>query len=267
LSKRRNQIEETSPESANNQAKYTDSCGERKNDIRNFKNNASESIFRKGEYLRGRQIAFAATLILGIFLLCYSLYIGVMIGQNWFGAHANDMWHMNNYFVIEGKYAYAIFGLATMIIGGLATGIAMTAFLEYKRTRKIIIILAAAFIIAITMTGLGFNTLDFMLGYFYWTNETYPPPIQVAVIGPVDIWNFYFFFCVVPLWTSGFLMGSASAYFSFIYKPLQTAEEYIAKRNLGSMLHPTVGAKTYLAESKAVWRSSGSLQRNFDNIN
>ena len=61
-----------------------------------------------------------------------------MIGENWFGANAHDQWHMNNYFVIEGQYAYAIFGLATMIIGGLATGIAMTAFLEYKRTRKII---------------------------------------------------------------------------------------------------------------------------------
>lgn len=217
--------------------------------------------------MRGRQIALAATLILGIVLLCYSLYIGAMIGENWFGANAHDQWHMNNYFVIEGQYAYAIFGLATMIVGGLATGIAMTAFLEYKRTRKIIIILSAAFIVAIAMTGLGFNTLDFMLGGFYWTNQTYPPPVQVALIGSVDVWNFYFFFCVVPLWTSGFLIGSASAYFNFIYKPLHAAEEYITKRNLGAMLHPTGGQKVYLAESKVVWRTSGLVQRKFDNIN
>jgi hypothetical protein len=217
--------------------------------------------------VKGRQIALAATLILGVLLLCYSIYIGVMIGQNWFGIHAHHLWHMNNYFVIEGQYAYSIFGLATMVIGGLATGIAMTAFVEYTRTRKIIIILGAAFAVAIIMTGLGFNTLDFMLGCFYWTNETYPPPVQVAVIGSVDVWNFYFFFCVVPLWMSGFLIGAASAYFSFVFKPLHAAEEYIAKRNFGAMLHPTGGQKTYLAESKVVWRSSGSTRQSFDNKN
>jgi len=223
--------------------------------------------FGREKKLKGRRIALAATLILGILLLCYSLHIGVMIGQNWFGVNAHDQWHMNNYFVIEGQYAYAIFGLATMIIGGLATGIAMTAFLEFKRTRKIIITLAAAFIIAITMTGLGFNTLDFMLGCFYWTNQTYPPPDQVALIGPVDVWNFYFFFCVVPLWASGFLIGSASAYFSFTYKPLHAAEEYIAKRKTDLIFQPTAGQRTYFAESKAVWRSNCSVQQKFDNIN
>jgi hypothetical protein len=223
--------------------------------------------FGRERNLKGRQIALAATLIIGVILLIYSVQVGVMIGSDWFGAHAQDQWHMNNYFVIDGQYAYILFGLATLAIGGLATGIAMTAFHEYKRTRKIILILAAAFIVAIVMTGLGFNTLDFMLGSFYWTNQTYPPPIQVALIGPVDVWNFYFFFFVVPLWASGFLIGSASAYFSFVLKPLKAAEDYVAKKNLGAMIHPAGGQKTFLAESKVVWRNSESTRQVFDNTN
>jgi uncharacterized membrane protein YciS (DUF1049 family) len=83
--------------------------------------------------MRGRQIALCIAFILATVLLIYSLFIGVMIGADWFGKNAHDQWHMNNYFVIEGQYAYSIFGLAAMIIGGLATGIAMTASLNYQK--------------------------------------------------------------------------------------------------------------------------------------
>jgi hypothetical protein len=116
------------------------------------------------------------------------------------------------------------------------------------------------------MTGRGFNTLDFMLGCFYWTNQTYPSPVQVPLIGAVDVWNFYFFYCVVPLWASGYLMGSASAYFTFIYKPLQAAEAYVAKKNLGSILHQTQ-PNAYFAESKVHWRSQSVTSTTFDSTN
>ncbi len=223
--------------------------------------------FGRENNMRGRQIALATALILGAILLGYSLYVGVMIGADWYGKDATAEWHMNNYFVIEGQYAYSIFGLATMVIGGLATGIAMSSFFNYTKTKKVILILAAAFVVAIITTGLGFNTLDFMLGCFYWTNQTYPPPVQVPLIGGVDVWNFYFFFFVIPLWASGFLMGSASAYFTFIYKPLRAAEAYVAKKNLGSMLHQTGQPKAYLAESKVYWRNQGSIAKSFENTN
>lgn len=189
-----------------------------------------------------------------------------MIGADWFGAHAHDQWHMNNYIVLDAQYAYIIFGLTTMIIGGLATGVAMTSFLNYKRTKKTILILLTAFIIAIIMTGLGFNTLDFMLGCFYWTNQTYPPPVMVPLFGAVDVWNFYFFFFIVPLWVSGYMIGSSSAYFSFIYKPLRAAEEYVAKKNLTSMLHQTQ-PKAYFAESGSHWRHSAVTAKAFDSTN
>jgi hypothetical protein len=217
--------------------------------------------------MRGRQIALAIALTLGVILLCYSLYVGVMIGADWYGKEATFQWHMNNYIVMDAQYAYSLFGLATMAIGGLATGLAMSSFFNYTKTKKHILILTVAFFIAIVMTGLGFNTLDFMLGSFYWTNMTYPPPVQVVLFGPVDVWNFYFFFFVAPLWASGFLMGSATAYFTFIYKPLRAAEAYVAKKNLGAMIHQTSLQKEYVAESKVFWRNRSVLKETFENTN
>jgi len=215
--------------------------------------------------LRGKQIALIVALILGISLLCYSIYIGVMIGADWYGKDAEFQWHMNNYIVMDAKYAYSIFGLATMAIGGLTTGIAMSAFFSFNKTTKLALALMTTFFVAIVTSGLGFNTLDFMLGCFYWTNQTYPPPVQVWFFS-VDVWNFYFFFFVVPLWLGGFLIGSASSYFSFVYQPKRSAEEYLAKKNLTGMLKPTNG-KSYFVEAKVTSRYRGLIKENFDNTN
>lgn len=217
--------------------------------------------------MRGRQIALVVALILGVALLCYSLYIGVMIGADWYGPQATFQWHMNNYIVMDAKYAYSIFGLATMAVGGLATGLAMSSFFTFTKTKKHVLILMAAFFIAIATTGLGFNTLDFMLGNFYWTNMTYPPPVQVAFFGSVDVWNFYFFCFVVPLWLGGFLIGSASSYFGFVYQPKRQAAAYVAKKNLTRMLNQTQQPKGYLAESTVFSRSRGLIKETFENSN
>jgi hypothetical protein len=203
-----------------------------------------------------RHIALTLMLIAGAALLIYSLSIGVTtIGGYWFDEKATHLWHMNNYFVIEGQYAYSIFGLASMVIGGLATGLAMAAFFTATKTRKHILLLLAAFFIAIAMSGLGFNTLDFMLGDFYWTNMQYPPPVQVPLMGAVDVWNFYFFFFVVPLWAGGFLIGSAASYYAFIHQPKQAVAVYAAKKKLAGIADKTAQNKEYLAESKAFSRN------------
>lgn len=215
--------------------------------------------------MRGRQIALVVALILGVSLLCYSIYVGVMIGADWYGEDATFQWHMNNYLVMDAKYAYSIFGLATMAIGGLTTGIAMSAFFSFNKTTKLALALMATFFIAIVTSGLGFNTLDFMLGSFYWTNQTYPPPVQIGFFS-VDVWNFYFFFFVVPLWLGGFLIGSASSYFGFVYQPKRAAATYMAKKNLAGMLNQPQ-SKSYLAESKVIYRSRGPIKENFDNTN
>jgi hypothetical protein len=143
----------------------------------------------------------------------------------------------------------------------------MSAFFTFNKSTKHILVLVASFFVSIIMTGLGFNTLDFMLGSFYWTNMTYPPPIQVALIGSVDVWNFYFFFFVAPLWFGGFLMGMASSYYAFIYHPQQAAAAYIAKKNLAGILSETGQKKKYLAESKVFSRTRGIVKESFDQTN
>lgn len=216
--------------------------------------------------MRGRQIALGVALVLSVILLCYSLYIGVMIGADWYGKDATFQWHMNNYVVMDAKYAYSIFGLATMAIGGLATGIAMSSFFTFTKTKKHVVLLTVAFFVSIFMTGLGFNTLDFMLGSFYWTNMTYPPPVHLFLLGSVDVWNFYFFFFVAPLWISGFLMGGSVSYYKCIYQPQCAAAAYVAKKNFGAMLSQSMH-KDYLAESKAFSRSRRFIKETFDNTN
>jgi len=180
-------------------------------------------------------------LTLGVVLLAYGLYIGVMIGADWFGADASFPWHMNNYVVMEAKYAYSIFGLATLAIGGLATGLAMSSFFTFTKTRKHMLVLIVAFFVAIIMTGLGFNTLDFMLGSFYWTNMQYPPPVQIPFFGSVDVWNFYFFFFVAPLWAGGFIVGLATAYYGFVYRVNRFNAALTVGKNL-PLLKPTLQA-------------------------
>ncbi len=206
-------------------------------------------------------------LILSVILLSYSIYIGVMIGSGWFGANASFPWHMNNYIVLEARYAYSFFGLATLAIGGLATGLAMSAFFTITKSKKHMLVLVAAFFVAIAMTGLGFNTLDFMLGSFYWTNMNYPPPVHVAVLGSIDVWNFYFFFFVAPLWFGGFIMGLAASYYAFSYRPKHSAAAYLVKKNLTGLLNQTTQAKEYVAESTVLSRNRKIIKQTFENTN
>ena len=210
------------------------------------------------KYLRGR-IALWIMLIFGVILLFYSVSVGVMIGSDWFGNRASFPWHMNNYIVIEAKYAYSYFGLASLAIGGLATGLAASAFFAFAKSKKHRLALACSFFVAIILTGLGFNTLDFMLGCFYWTNMKYPPPVQVAVLGFVDVWNFYFFLFVVPLWLGGFIMGLASSYYAFVYYPKHLGAMYAIKKNYMKILSQTAQKN---AETKEYVIESATFSRN-----
>ena len=182
------------------------------------------------KYLRGH-IALWVMLVLGVILLFYSVSVGVMIGSDWFGNRASFPWHINNYIVLEARYAYSYFGLTALAIGGLATGLAAPAFFAFAKSKKHRLALACSFFVAIILTGLGFNTLDFMLGCFYWTNMKYPPPVQVAVLGSVDVWNYYFFFFVAPLWLGGFIMGLAASYYAF-FCPKHFSADYYPKKDL-----------------------------------
>ena len=211
------------------------------------------------------RIIACTLLIVSVFLLWYSLNVGVMIGADWFGKDATFQWHMNNYIVMDARYAYSIFGLATMVIGGLATGLSMPAFFMVTKTTKHILCLIFAFFVAIVMTGLGFNTLDFMLGSFYWTNMQYPPPVQVIFFGNVDVWNFYFYFFVLPLWSSGFIMGLASSVYA--YNLNHIANFFFAKKKVGDMRSHFTKEKEYIVESNSFSRNRKQPKPTFQKIN
>ncbi len=110
--------------------------------------------------MKKNAILLTALAIFGIALLAWSLNTGIMIGSEWFGSNATSPWHMNNYIVLEAKYAYIFFGLATLAFGGLATGIATPHLLGMTKTKGHKVASACAFFVAILLTGLGFNTLD-----------------------------------------------------------------------------------------------------------
>ena len=206
------------------------------------------------ERMRGRDASLLVLLVLGTALLWYSASTGVMIGSEWLGNNASFQWHMNNYIVIEAKYAYAYFGLAALAIGGLATGLATPAFFSHSKSIKRRVASICSFFGAIILTGLGFNTLDFMLGSFYWTNMQYPPPVAVPVFGSIDVWNFYFFFFVVPLWLGGFMMGLATSSLAFVYYPHHLVVSYVIKRNLTKFKSRNLYAKPkeWVAKSSAL---------------
>jgi hypothetical protein len=195
-----------------------------------------------------------ALLIVGAILLCGSIMVGIEIGSEWFGINASAPWHMNNYIVIDGIHAYTFFGLAALALGGLATGIAIPALVGLTKTKSHRATAIVAFFIAIALSGLGFNTLDFMLGSFYWTNMQYPPPVAVPVFGLVDVWNYYFYFFVVPLWLGGFITGVATSYAACKWQPKLPAK-LATKRNLGLKLKiptylKTTQHKEYTAETQ-----------------
>jgi hypothetical protein len=203
--------------------------------------------------LRGRVAILTAFVIVGAILLLNSVNVGFNIGSEWFGTGASSPWHINNYIVIQAKYAYAYFGLAALAIGGLATGLAAPAFFAFAKSKKHRLVLASSFFIAIILTGLGFNTLDFMLGAFYWTNMKYPPPVSVPVLGSVDVWNYYFFFFVAPLWLGGFIMGLTTSYYAFVYQPKHLGASYATKKKytelLGQNMQKTADNKEYVVET------------------
>lgn len=212
--------------------------------------------------MRTRIAVLSALVIVGLFLLLSSVNVGLTIGSEWFGANASSPWHMNNYLVIPAQYAYIYFGLAALAIGGLATGIAAPAFFASNKSIKTKITSVAAFFGAIVLTGLGFNTLDFMSGNFYWTNMQYPAPVKVPIVGAVDVWNYYFFFFVVPLWLGGFIVGAVASYYTFVYRPKHLAAAYATKKNytglLGQNVQKSVDTKEYMVETGAFSRNRPS---------
>ncbi len=196
----------------------------------------------EGIHLRKRIAILIAAVSVGVILLFYSLNVGFTIGSVWFGEKATEPWHMNNYVIIDGQHAYAAFGLASLAFGGLATGLTLPVFSSKAKSRKYLLALAGFFFTAIILTGLGFNTLDFMLGIFYWTDMKEPPPVQVPIIGSVNAWNYYFYLFVIPLWFSGFLIGIAASIHTFFHTAQHKENTTQKLLHLDKSLHDKITA-------------------------
>jgi len=153
-------------------------------------------------------------LTIGFILLFISWQTAYYVGTPWFHERAAEPWHMNNYFVVPGLVAYIGFAFFPWLLGGFCFGLITTYLLTLKRvTQKRATLLITLIALATGFTALGFNTFDFMLGCFYWTNHMAPPPIPVDlgfVLFSMDAWNFYFFCFLLPLWLSGFCLGAAT---------------------------------------------------------
>lgn len=219
---------------------------------------------REGTSTSRRVALLVALIALGVVLLLGSINVGVTIGSEWFGASASSPWHMNNYIVINAEDAYVCFGLGAMALGGLATGIAASTFFNPARRISGKIGLVCAFFVSIFLTGLGFNTLDYMSGNFYWTDLHYPPPVSVPLIGQVDVWNYYFFFFVVPLWIGGFTLGVAASCCIFSYRPRRLGSAYSVNGNFGHLkVKTTLTRKTkeYIVETAAASRKHQRCSR------
>jgi hypothetical protein len=161
--------------------------------------------------LKSKTIILLTLAIIGVVLLLFSVHSALYVGAPWFSDRANEGWHMNNYIVIPGVVAFVACAFVPWFLGGVFTGVVIPAFFSssFLKKQKYLFIFC---LLAIGLTTLGFNTFDFMLGCFYWTNMVDPAPVVVDLVLTsfyVNAWDFYFFCFLVPLWASGFCLGFA----------------------------------------------------------
>lgn len=161
--------------------------------------------------MKPKNIILLALAIVGVVLLFFSLHSALYVGEPWFNERAFEEWHLNNYIIVPGWFAYVFCSFIPWFLGGFFFGVIIPAFLSHSRLHKQKYLLVFA-ILALGLTALGFNTFDFMLGCFYWTEMVDPAPVIVNLLVAsfyVNAWDFYFFCFLVPLYLSGFCLGFA----------------------------------------------------------
>jgi hypothetical protein len=160
--------------------------------------------------LKPKTIILLTLAIVGVVLLFFSLHSALYVGEPWFNERANEPWHLNNYIVVPGVVAFVCCALLAWFLGGFFFGLTIPAFFVQARRKERFLLLSC--VLAVAFSTLGFNTSDFMLGCFYWTDMVEPAPVLVDLVLTsfyVNAWNFYFFCFLVPLYLSGFCLGFA----------------------------------------------------------
>ncbi len=157
-----------------------------------------------------RRLLLVLVLIVGVGLVVVGWNTGISIGTIWL--HPTEawaeQWHLNNFIMINAKMAYVVFGLLLLLFGGMFSGATLPIFFARKKTAL------ATFFLAVILTAIGFNTLDYMLnGYFWNLGNVVMQPLPLPFVGAssilLDPWIIYFFWLIVPLWVGGFMVGFA----------------------------------------------------------
>lgn len=158
----------------------------------------------------------------GLALLFLSLDTAWVIGAPLLTTRANDPWNMNNYFQVTVSQAYIYFSLVPWVLSAFFAAVTMPAFFSTASVKKRMALVVPAFA-SLGLGALGFNTFDYLLGCFYFPNN-HPAPAHVdwmLVSFNMDVWNFYFFLFLVPLFAGGFLLGLAPIIYKYKFKGLK----------------------------------------------
>jgi hypothetical protein len=150
-----------------------------------------------------------AVMFLCFVLGCYATYVGytstTWLGYVWTDTKADYPWNLNPYIFVPAYVALHLYGIWSLWLGGLLLGV-LTQFLYHGLHLKISIVFMFA---AVFFTGLGFNTLDWMLSRASGSNEHWNPWMLGIENVYLNSWNFYFLLSILPLFFGGALIGLA----------------------------------------------------------
>lgn len=141
-------------------------------------------------------------LIIGAF----SSYIGIQ-GLFWLGSkwlNTNSSWGLNTYIRIPAQTSL-ILGIISLWLGGIFAGVTVILFLtsKYYINSKFFTLVLIPFFTSIILTGLGFNTLDWMISP---TSGAYPL-WTLHLPFTLEAWNWYMLFGVIPDFVGGLFIG------------------------------------------------------------
>jgi hypothetical protein len=127
------------------------------------------------------------------------------LGTAWLSSKAADQWWLNTYTVIAAKDSFLYLGVISLWLGGIFAG--MSAVLILTKFSKMSLV---PFFAAIVFTGLGFNTLDWMLAGSYSLGSFPLWPFNLSF--KLESWNWYIFLGVVPSFLGGLFICMVLTY-------------------------------------------------------
>jgi hypothetical protein len=158
-----------------------------------------------------RYLGAAALAVLGLFLVLRGIVGADWLSATWLDANSAKAWWLTPYSWVTNADAYNYLAKTPMILGGVFAG--LTAAMIIRRHARWALL---TMFTTIVLSVLGFNTFDYLDAYIAGSSADtvkYFPVWNfnlnfIVVTG----WDFYFFFCVVPLFVGGMLISLPLAY-------------------------------------------------------